>query len=451
MGGVKIPLMPWKECNIQYREGVVANEEVVELLVVQSEKKEQQHQHQKRFATFSCQPSSTTSDDPNKVTPKIKTAPSCFRSNRRSKQGRSSISLFADAAKPTAPRKVHFNEVAKVMWIENINDMSVEELDASYYTPQDYLDIREREKNLFRQLSNWGTIQSTADDIMGLECRAQRYNRKGRSRDSIYAVVLEQEMNRNPETGVCDDVTLCQIYQPYTIEATRMASDRALKNSMQVGTAPSQQERSNRFFPMCAPMTFMADEKMERTYQELKQTVDTTVGKDVYTGVIKYAIACIPPSPASLRLGHDPLLAMAQPEDEKPWSDGHECPEEKQEEGCTEVAYDYFGEEKKLHSPLRQEMERSSINPQPTHCDQKHNYHPMNPRPINQEDRYAQWMAQRRNFPPSAFTALPPQQRLHGKHNRPTPRPPMSEWTLTPVVWDFAPVPPTRMIAWNIY
>jgi hypothetical protein len=445
MGGVKLPLMPWKECNIQPSEVEVMDEEFVDLLTVQSDKKE--HQHQKRFPTFSCQnPSSPMSDAENEVNKKIKTPPSSFRSkSSRSKHGRSTINFSSDAAaKHISPRKVHFNEVAAVMWIENIDDLSVEELDASYYTPQDYFDIREREKKLFRQLSNWGTIHSTADDILGLECRVQRYHRKGRSRDSIYAVVLEQEMHRNLKTGVCDDVTLSQIYQPYTMEATRMARDRALKNSMQVGTSPYQEGRSNRFFPMCSPMTFTADEKVEKTYQELKQTVDINSEQNVYTGVIKYAVACIPPSPASLRLGHDQLLELARPEDEKPWSDEHQRPEDKQEEGSVEVEYDYFGEEKKLNPPLRQEMARAFLSSVPWHCGQAHFDRRMNPRPMHQEARHAhaQYMAQQGNFP---------RQRPNRKHHRPAPRPPISEWTWNPVVWDFVPVPPTRMIAWNIY
>jgi hypothetical protein len=447
MGGIKLPLMPWKECNIQPREVEIMDEEFVDLVGVQSEKKKQLHQQ--RYPTFSCQiPSLHMTEAEKEVKPKIRTPSSILRSRRRSNQGR--CSSTSDTTKYKAPRKVFFNEVAQVMWIESIEDMSLEELDASYYTPQEYFDIREREKSLFRQLSNWGTIGSTEDDVLGLECRVQRYHRKGRSRDSIYSVVLEQEMNRNPQTGVCDDFALSQIYLPYTLEATRMARDRALKNSAQVETASCQQDRTDRYFSICATTNFMADQKMETTYQKLKQAVDTTVEPNVYSGVIKYAISCLPPSPVSLRLGHDPRLQMAQPEDEKPWSDEHENAEDKQEEGRAKGEVDYFDIDMKLCPPLPQKLARTILPPQGEQCTLEFYYPPKNPRPTDEVAR-AQCIARQERFHPRAFEVPALQQPLKRKHHRPAPRTPISEWTWSPVVWDFVPVTPTRMISWNRY
>ncbi|KAL3902699.1 MAG: hypothetical protein SGILL_010731 [Bacillariaceae sp.] len=366
---------------------------------------------------------------------------SCFRSSRRS--SKDAKTGFSSSQHLT--RKIRFNEMAMVIWIESIDEMSDAEFDACFMASQEYLNIREREKGLFRQLSAMGMIRSAGDDCLGLETRVQRHQRKGRSRGSICAVIFEQEMSRDSRTGVCSDYFLAQVYQPFTEVATRMALARATKNTMQASLC----DDSNRYLDFvnnsvkdCSPLQLQSDEQMEEVYHDLKETVET-VQTNVYKGVLKYAVACIPPSPATLRLGHGNFLEMSQKEDVQPWSERQQIsgqdPAEYYDDGYAED-----GEEKKSDAPSRQEILRNSFEPpQVTQCGQEYYRAQAN---VHQQHRHShqqsRWLADKHNR--GAFQAS--QHHLQAQYSAP----PSAGFVWNPALCDFVPVPTTRTVPWNV-
>jgi hypothetical protein len=374
------------------------------------------------YTVLSTRKGSENVDDP---------ASACLQSSFRSRRSH----------RKAAGRKIHFNEMAMVIWIESIDDMTDEEFDASFFAPQDYLAIREREKVLFRQISTLGMIRSPQDDCLGLETRVQRYQRKGRSRESIYAVIFEQEMNRDFRTGVCNDCFLAQIYQPFAQIAAQMARDRATRNTMRTASICDP----NRFVDVinqtsdCNSLNLRSDEQMEEMYRELKGAVEH-VQDSVYKGMMKYAVACIPPSPATLRLGHGRFLEMSEKEEEQPWP---QQPNLDQEADCFDDGYGEDGEEKKSGAPSRQEMIRHSFDPPRfPQCRQEH-YH------AHMKAQRHQYEMARKQQTESRWIA--DQQ----SHDRDEPQPVLAGtrahpgWVWNPALCDFVPIPTASAVSWN--
>jgi hypothetical protein len=313
VGDELLPLSPWKEYNI---------------LVPDNKKKTQKtvpkdighipflshHNTSENIVNQRSEHGSSSS-----VVSSSKAFGSFHRDNKTNKTRKSSLRTSIKRKK-----NVYFNETATILWIESIDDMSVYELYSCYYSSQDYVNFREREKNLHKQLSCWGTIQSPDEDMMGLETRIQRHHRKDRSRESIYAVIFEQEMNRDLVNRASDDLIIAAIYKQCTETSSRLAYNRAMFNSSEVGTNTKGGYEYH-------PSTSRYDDDnsdddeasaADEAYNMLKCSkvprMEITSLSNAGSVMMKYAVACIPPSPASLRLGHDQFLEMPEqhPDDE---------------------------------------------------------------------------------------------------------------------------------------
>jgi hypothetical protein len=154
--------------------------------------------------------------------------------------------------KSNSKRAIHFHDTASILWIESVEDMSDEEIDACYYSSRDYLGFRDRERNMSRHFSNWGIVQqSRLEEFLGVESRLQRYHRRQRNKNAVFAVILEQELGqelgqekehdnvRDADSLVeveDDDVIIARIYQQYTGESTRLALGRGATNATLVNT-----------------------------------------------------------------------------------------------------------------------------------------------------------------------------------------------------------------------
>ena len=419
----KLPLTLWKDYNIAESVGSDNSLDDIEL-DVRHNKCNDASENVKGMEAYAML-STREEGIENIEYPSSETLPSCFQS-RHSHRTRS------------ADRKIHFNEMAMVIWIESIDDFTDDELDDCYLAPQDYVTIREREKSLFRQLSSLGMIRSTSDDCLGMETRIQRYQRKGRSRESIYAVVFEQEMNRDSRTGVCNEIFLAQVYRPFAQIAAQLARDRASRNAMQAASIcdPSRFVDVVNPTPDCSTLKIQSDEQMEEVYQELKGAVDS-VQHSVYSGMMKYAVACIPPSPATLRLGHGNFLEMSDREEEQPWSDQQSEVEANPVEYYDD-GYEEDGEEKKSEAPSRREMIRHSFDPPRfLTCGAEHYHLHMTTQQQNMMAQQQQ-QAHRRDAPQRY-----PKRDLSGVPGHPG-------WVWNPALCDFVPVPTTRTVPWNI-
>mmetsp|Transcript_1141 Transcript_1141/g.2430 ORF Transcript_1141/g.2430 Transcript_1141/m.2430 type:complete len:368 (+) Transcript_1141:226-1329(+) len=152
-------------------------------------------------------------------------------------------------------RTIQFHDITSIFWIESAEDMSDEEIEASYYSSRDYLCFRTREKRTYRNFSGWGLMKGrNNEDLIGVETKMQRFHRRQRSKNAIFAVILEQELRQeaahdtSSSTEEDDDKLIARAYQQYTGESTRLARERAKTNANQVNGFTSWSKRTNGSF-----------------------------------------------------------------------------------------------------------------------------------------------------------------------------------------------------------
>ena len=151
-------------------------------------------------------------------------------------------------------RSLHFHDSTSIFWIEGTENLSDKEIDACYYNSRDYSGFRDRERRMSRIFSNWSFVKGgqRRGDYLGVESRLQRYHRRQRSKNAVFAVILEQELRQenrhevDPSLPVEDDLAIALVYQQLTKESARLARERANANSSQVGTTVSSMSHNSR-------------------------------------------------------------------------------------------------------------------------------------------------------------------------------------------------------------
>ena len=144
---------------------------------------------------------------------------------------------FTRCSNKNMKRSLHFHDNTSILWIENSNDMSDEEIDACYYNSRDYSCFRDRERRLSRNFSNCRFMKGgLKGDLLGIESPLQRLHRRERSRNAVFAVILEQEIRQEHTYSLSEEDALgiARVYQQYTKESERLARERALLNASQV-------------------------------------------------------------------------------------------------------------------------------------------------------------------------------------------------------------------------
>jgi hypothetical protein len=151
-------------------------------------------------------------------------------------------------------RSLHFHDTTSILWIERNENMSDKEVDACYYNSRDYSCFRDRERRISRTFSNWSFVkgEQRKGDYLGVESRLQRYHRRQRSKNAVFAVILEQELRQenrhevDSSLPVEDDLAIALVYQQQTKESARLARERANVNASQVGITASSMLHNSR-------------------------------------------------------------------------------------------------------------------------------------------------------------------------------------------------------------
>mmetsp|Transcript_78550 Transcript_78550/g.159490 ORF Transcript_78550/g.159490 Transcript_78550/m.159490 type:complete len:364 (+) Transcript_78550:1-1092(+) len=137
-------------------------------------------------------------------------------------------------------RSLLFHDTTSILWIERTEDLSNEEIDACFYNGRDYSRFRDRERRISRKFSTWGLVKGgRKGDYLGVETRLQRFHRRERSKNAVFAVILEQELREENRRRIDlhpeeNDVVIARVYQQYTRESARLARERANLNASQV-------------------------------------------------------------------------------------------------------------------------------------------------------------------------------------------------------------------------
>jgi hypothetical protein len=143
-----------------------------------------------------------------------------------------------------AVKTVRFNDTLQVFPIESADDRTVEEWRACQYSAQDYSHFRDRERNFTRELSDCGRIFGMKDDVLGLETREHRYERRLRYREAVWAVKFETMFQSD-----YDPIRIAEVYSEYTEKSRRSARARAISNAAQVGQPPQATPSSSSYDP----------------------------------------------------------------------------------------------------------------------------------------------------------------------------------------------------------
>ena len=140
----------------------------------------------------------------------------------------------------------HWHDSTSILWIESVDNMSLAEIDDCYYSTDDYTAFRDRERSIVRNFSNWRFMNKVRkDDYLGVESRLQRFHRRERTKNSLSAVLLEQELRAECFPNTEDDVAIARAYKRHTTESARLARERADINASLVGNAPSSSSSSS--------------------------------------------------------------------------------------------------------------------------------------------------------------------------------------------------------------
>lgn len=137
-----------------------------------------------------------------------------------------------DTTETKMKKSCHFHDSTSILWIEPIENMSLAEIDDCYYSTDDYTFFRNREKRIVRNFSNFGFMKKgRKDDYLGVESRLQRFHRRERTKNALFAVLLEQELRVECCPNTEDDAAIARSYKRHTNVSARLARERADKNA----------------------------------------------------------------------------------------------------------------------------------------------------------------------------------------------------------------------------
>ena len=223
------------------------------------------------------------------------------RSNERSHDEANDAT---EEPKPKQNKHVHFDEFAEVTLILSRRELGSRVCKQSYFSPYEMELMRERERQLVRDISAHGAmnIQTQThgrwqnDDIeLGVQCRIERYHRRQRIKDAVCSVLLEQELlvqttsttegkEHDGHNSLCNEPDLASgladVYQEYTYESTRLAIHRAKINARQVGSSDittdkmattTPEEISNTSFSVCIQESETKEEQnLQKSFQPVR-------------------------------------------------------------------------------------------------------------------------------------------------------------------------------------
>lgn len=132
-------------------------------------------------------------------------------------------------------RKIKFNKVVHNRRIPHLNDLSKEEIEATWIQPEDYETIRDRCVATVKKMMRGGLTQQDCESgdhcARGLEAKTKDGStaRREHKLDSITAVLEEQNMQWNED--VDDDIAIMEVYSIYTIPCAQFARELAVKDA----------------------------------------------------------------------------------------------------------------------------------------------------------------------------------------------------------------------------
>jgi hypothetical protein len=145
-----------------------------------------------------------------------------------------------------APTKVTFMKRIKVKLIPNRREMKNDQLSSLFYSVDDLIRMRNREKRLTKELALNGILYGLDDDVFGLKTLQDRVQRKKRIVNALLCVLTEQEFHWESKEDL-DHENIAKLYRLSSSESMRLAHLRGTMNSMQVDTFPIKSTKVTTF------------------------------------------------------------------------------------------------------------------------------------------------------------------------------------------------------------
>jgi hypothetical protein len=133
-----------------------------------------------------------------------------------------------------ASRGVQFYHAVSIKYTEHVNNMTSDEIDATWYCAADYKQMHKRERLLLHRLASKEEEihHEEVFDAHGLESDESKSQRRIRVREVLLGVLMEQEQQwedeqRNPER-------IAQISVALTRNSTKEAREKGINNALHV-------------------------------------------------------------------------------------------------------------------------------------------------------------------------------------------------------------------------
>jgi len=150
--------------------------------------------------------------------------------------------LSVEKEKSMKLKSVCFSKNVHYKPIRSIREYEVQEIEALWYTDEEYRRIRENCKSIVRMMMKRGIHEKRSEEKycgQGLECRTRDGSReRSRNRGAVrYAVIMEQQLQR--EAGKSDPALIAQSSYLSSLMARKSARDVGIRYAAEVALACS--------------------------------------------------------------------------------------------------------------------------------------------------------------------------------------------------------------------
>jgi hypothetical protein len=145
-----------------------------------------------------------------------------------------SILKTGSANKKGDPCNVSFRNHAELVYIETVDELTADELAATYYRDYEYQQIKAGNKILIKRLKNGEPCEETEKICYrGLEHKTDEKSRRRRHSRFEAAMAAYDEQMRQQDEGVVDEDLIRDAYEAETFMSQEIAQEIGVRDSME--------------------------------------------------------------------------------------------------------------------------------------------------------------------------------------------------------------------------
>jgi hypothetical protein len=130
----------------------------------------------------------------------------------------------------------HPDVVVSTIEVDHIRDFSDEDIQAIWYTPEDYKELKGEAKQSVKFIERYGIVDDDLEfSSRGLETKEDVAERRRDTNESVQAVMNEQTLQLMEDGGSLPEL-VAMLYSVYSYPCQRTAYMNAIKDAQDVGT-----------------------------------------------------------------------------------------------------------------------------------------------------------------------------------------------------------------------